>query len=144
MLFLMFPIIAGRFIRGVLLFFGFLSATNCIPLRGTLPPVGAKEHMKQLHARNAAMLREHMVKMGGVLIKIGQFSSALARGQSLPRMGVYAANFQKPPEDQVTPQNISDIMKRVVEELGPPEEIFSSFAEDPLPRASLGQVHRAR
>jgi predicted unusual protein kinase regulating ubiquinone biosynthesis (AarF/ABC1/UbiB family) len=84
------------------------------------------------------MLREHMIEMRGVLIKIGQFMSS--RVDLLPEE--YTNELSKL-QDQVPPAPFREIAQRVTEELGPMETVFSSFAEVPIASASLGQVHRA-
>jgi predicted unusual protein kinase regulating ubiquinone biosynthesis (AarF/ABC1/UbiB family) len=96
------------------------------------------ERLHRLHARNAQMLREKMVEQRGVFIKIGQFMSS--RVDLLPEE--YTVELSKL-QDQVPPAPFSEIRKRVVEELGPIESVFSSFDEVPIASASLGQAHRA-
>ena len=129
----------GRFFQGVRLFFRVLLSYKLLGLRNAFASSKVRqERLKRLHAKNASMLREHMINMRGVLIKIGQFMSS--RVDILPEE--YTDELSKL-QDQVPPAPFSDIMRRITEELGPMDEVFSSFDEVPIASASLGQVHEA-
>jgi predicted unusual protein kinase regulating ubiquinone biosynthesis (AarF/ABC1/UbiB family) len=129
----------GRFFQGVRLFLRVLLSYKLHALRNVFSsPVVRKERLKRLHAGNARLLRERMIEMRGVLIKIGQFLSS--RVDILPEE--YTDELSKL-QDQVPPAPFSDIARRVTEELGPLHEVFSSFEEEPIASASLGQVHKA-
>jgi predicted unusual protein kinase regulating ubiquinone biosynthesis (AarF/ABC1/UbiB family) len=129
----------GRVVLVVILFFRVLLSYKLFSLWNLLTPAAVRrDRLKLLHARNAFIIREHMVRMRGILIKIGQFFSS--RVDLLPEE--YTEELSKL-QDQVPPAPFSDITKRLTEELGPLHEIFESFIEVPIASASLGQVHRA-
>ena len=92
-----------------------------------------------LHLRNAERVKNAILELKGLFIKLGQMLSIL--GNFLPEA------FQKPLEalqDRIPPRPYSEVRERVIGELGkPPEELFASFEETPVASASIGQVHRA-
>ncbi len=129
----------SRFLQGVRLFLTILVSYKYHSLRSLFASPALQEaRLKRLHAVNARMLRERMLEMRGVLIKIGQFMSS--RVDILPEE--YTDELSKL-QDQVPPAPFNAIAQRLVEELGPVNEVFSSFTEIPIASASLGQVHRA-
>lgn len=129
----------GRVLRVVILFLRVLLSYKLFSLRNLFAPADVRrERMKRQHLRMARMIRERMVRERGVLIKIGQFFSS--RVDILPEE--YTDELSKL-QDQVPPAPFADIVKRLTEELGPMDEIFSDFNEIPIASASLGQAHRA-
>ncbi len=90
--------------------------------------------------RTAIRFRLLAIKMGGVLIKVGQFLSA--RLDILPRdVTEELADLQ----DEVQPAPFEAIRQVIEAEINAPlAEQFEAFDPLPLASASIGQVHRAR
>jgi predicted unusual protein kinase regulating ubiquinone biosynthesis (AarF/ABC1/UbiB family) len=83
--------------------------------------------------------RHTAIKLGVLMIKLGQFLSS--RADLLPERALAVlASLQ----DEVPPEPFSHVVEVVEEELGQPiHEIFSSFERKCTAAASLGQVHKA-
>lgn len=87
-------------------------------------------------ARYASDFRKMAVRMGGVMIKLGQFMSA--RVDMLPSIITdELASLQ----DEVPPAPLEGIRAVIRKELGPPEAIFTHFETGVQAAASLGQVY---
>jgi predicted unusual protein kinase regulating ubiquinone biosynthesis (AarF/ABC1/UbiB family) len=88
----------------------------------------------------AADFRSLAIRMGGVMIKVGQFLSA--------RLDVLPAEVTDELsglQDEVPPEDFDAIRLLAEAELGAPlDDRFEVFEPLPLAAASLGQVHRAR
>ena len=92
-----------------------------------------------LHLRNAERVKNAILELKGLFIKLGQMLSIL--GNFLPEA------FQKPLEalqDKIPPRPYDEVRERIISELGkPPEALFARFDAEPVASASIGQVHRA-
>lgn len=88
----------------------------------------------------AVRFRALAIRLGGVMIKVGQFLSA--RLDVLPsEITDELAGLQ----DEVPPEEYDPIRIQAEREFGSPiDEVFLSFEKEPVAAASLGQVHCAR
>lgn len=90
--------------------------------------------------KHAADFRRMAIRMGGVMIKVGQFLSS--RLDVLPaEVTDELAGLQ----DEVPAEDFGAIRSLAEAELGAPlESLFERFEAEPMAAASLGQVHKAR
>ena len=127
--------IMAFFTRSVLSFIYWELFLPRIGLRGLTRRTRSSRY-KQLAARFRLMA----IRMGGVMIKVGQFLSS--RLDVLPvEITEELAGLQ----DEVPAEDFDSIRRLAEAELGAPlAQLFERFEPDPLAAASLGQVHRAR
>ena len=109
-----------------------------------LPRLGMRAITRRTRSRRftriAAQFRLMAIRMGGVMIKVGQFLSA--RADVLPpEITEELSGLQ----DEVPAEDFAAIRQLAEKELGAAlGERFEHFEAEPLAAASLGQVHRAR
>lgn len=90
--------------------------------------------------RIARRFRQLAVRMGGVMIKLGQFISTRFDVMP-PEIVEELAGLQ----DEVPPEDLDEMMRVIEEELGQPvEDVFAEFDKTVQAAASLGQVYRAK
>ena len=98
-----------------------------------------EKRILKLHIKNAERVKDAILELKGLFIKIGQLLSILSN--FLPDA------FQKPLEelqDKIPPRPFHEVEKRIISELGKrPDELFHHFEKMPLAAASIGQVHKA-
>jgi predicted unusual protein kinase regulating ubiquinone biosynthesis (AarF/ABC1/UbiB family) len=135
-------LLRARYRRIMYFFIGV--AINFIFWEVILPGMGLRALARRTRSNRyrgvAAQFRRLAIRMGGVMIKVGQFLSA--RLDVLPpEITDELAGLQ----DEVPPEKFEEIRMLAEADLGTPlNEKYESFEEIPLAAASLGQVHRAR
>jgi len=109
-------------------------------LKKLLGKVWYERNIVALHVRNAGRVKNAILELKGLFIKLGQLLSIL--GNFLPEA------FQKPLEalqDQIPPRPYDEVSDRIRQEFGkPPEVVFARFDPEAIAAASIGQAHRAR
>lgn len=129
-----------RFFKGLLIALRIVISYKLFSLLSLFMGTEKKHRsLKDLHRRNAILIREKAIKMRGLMIKVGQFLSS--RVDFLPEEYTSELSLL---QDSVPPYDYSEIRKRIIDELGAsPEDIFLTFNTEPIAAASLGQVHEA-
>lgn len=98
-----------------------------------------EERREELYVLEARRFRHTAVKLGGLLIKLGQFFST--RVDILPQDSIRELSGLQDEVEAVPFQDIRHVAE--TEFSRPLEEIYTSVEEMPLASASLGQVHCA-
>ena len=136
------PHLRGRYLRILTFFIGVI--VRVIYWELVVRKIGfrqlAKRTRPERFRREAMRFRALALRMGGVMIKVGQFLSS--RLDVLPpEITDTLADLQ----DEVPAETFADIRQLAEQELGASlAEKFEWFDETPLAAASLGQVHRPR
>ncbi|MGC1378021.1 MAG: AarF/UbiB family protein [Anaerolineales bacterium] len=129
--------------RRIVFFFGRVTA-GFIFWEIFLPRIGLRAWSRSTRSgrykRIAEQFRALAIRMGGLMIKVGQFLSA--RLDVLP---VEITDELSGLQDEVPAEDFKAIRKLAEAELGAPlAQKYARFDETPLAAASLGQAHRAR
>lgn len=108
--------------------------------RRRLDAVAFQEREAAIYREGGVRFRDTALRLGGLIIKVGQFLSA--RTDVLPL--AFTRELSQL-QDQVPAAPWSDVRPLLIREWGRPvEEMLSSIDTEPVAAASLGQVYRAR
>lgn len=108
-------------------------------LRRVYGPEAVRPRLESTFRRQAIRFRLTAEKMGGLLVKVGQFLSS--RVDLLPKPFVQELQAL---QDRVREAPWASVKPLLEQELGPLDTVFSEFNPSPLASASLGQVYEAR
>ncbi len=101
-------------------------------------PAAAEDRLERAMRRQAVRIRETAERMGGLVVKVGQFLSS--RLDLLPKVFVQElATLQ----DRVRQAPWDEVRPLLEAEIGPLDQAFLSFETTPMASASLGQVYGA-
>jgi predicted unusual protein kinase regulating ubiquinone biosynthesis (AarF/ABC1/UbiB family) len=99
----------------------------------------SRARWSKINRRNARRMYNGFVRLRGVYIKLGQILSVM--GTFLPRE--YTEELEGL-QDDVPPQSYKKIKTTFVKSFSKqPHEVFTTFNQEPIAAASLGQVHEA-
>jgi aarF domain-containing kinase len=101
-----------------------------------------KELLKTLHQRNAPIIFQTMLNLGGLYIKLGQVLSVTA----LPIPEEYRTHFRTLQSNVPGHEDFESVVKPTIEQelnVTSLHEIFDSIEKVPCGAASIGQAHRA-
>lgn len=98
------------------------------------------DKVQDLHIQNGIYIKDKILELQGLFIKVGQMISALSN--------VMPIEFRKPLEelqDKVTPISFDNIKRQFKAEYGEEiNEVFEEIDSTPLATASIGQTHLAQ
>ncbi|MFP4188530.1 MAG: ABC1 kinase family protein [Halobacteriales archaeon] len=97
-----------------------------------------RELDREARRERARRLADAFEELGTTYVKLAQFLTT--RPDFVPP--VYIDELQRL-QDDVPPDDFEKVERVVADELGPPDDVFDSFDDEPLSSASIAQVHRA-
>lgn len=97
------------------------------------------QEMNHAHIRNARRLKETILELKGLFIKVGQLISIMSNFLPEEFRGELEGL-----QDKIPPRPYEEIASRIQNDLGDsPDVLFESFNKNPIASASLAQVHEA-
>jgi len=108
--------------------------------RGRLSQEEYQDRLSSYHTRSARQIYDGVVRLEGLMIKIGQTIGS--RPDTFPEEYVRVLSRL---QDQVPPRSWQSMRPHIERQLGRPiEDVFLEFNTEPVAAASLAQVYKAR